>query len=202
MTQKFTITERTHGDRDPGSVTTFLRKYNQGRKRGEVSTPCNGCTACCRDSEFFIELTDGEADRYPEKHRPEDGGKWRLNRKASGECVHFIEDRCSIRETRPHGCRTYDCRLHMLGAPIGDDTPLVEEASRQWRMFSAPTREDKIVYVAFKMLMYDTFIMGRRMRTEWEEYRDDAIRMVDHIEANSDEPDAVMRAGIVRGDQP
>jgi Putative zinc- or iron-chelating domain len=138
--------ERKVGNRSPGSLTTFLRKLEQGLRRGEVETPCNGCTACCRDPKLFVHLGEDEAPHY-RAHRQ--GADWHLDRQPSGECVYLIDNRCSIRSNRPRTCREYDCRLHLLGLPLDfDQKVLIEEGPAYWQDFSLPTTEDKIIRIA------------------------------------------------------
>ena len=87
----------------------------------EALVPCNGCTACCRNTapigiwpshgdnlafyiqrdmvEEFVETIDGHT-----------GTGYALRRKPHGDC-HFLGDSgCTIYDHRPYQCRTFDCR--------------------------------------------------------------------------------------------
>jgi Fe-S-cluster containining protein len=87
--------------------------------------PCNGCTACCRNTapigiwpshgdnlafyvqrymvEEFLETIDGHT-----------GTGYALRRKPNGDC-HFLGDSgCTIYQHRPYQCRTFDSNVLRL----------------------------------------------------------------------------------------
>ena len=73
--------------------------------------PCNGCTQCCKwRGELVIRpmLYPDEIGKY--KHRMLPDGTVRLAASSTGSCVYLSKDGCSIWETRPKVCRSFDCR--------------------------------------------------------------------------------------------
>jgi hypothetical protein len=148
------------GDRPSGSVTTYLRKSTQGYLRdGSANVPCNGCTACCRDPNLFVDVTDEEAKRLKvhqdtnmDQREYKNGVAWVLDRNEKGECVYLIDNRCSIYSERPKSCRQYDCRVHLLGFPVDPTQTVVnQEGVLQWSQFSQPTTEDKVAGLAIRL---------------------------------------------------
>lgn len=99
----------------------ILQAIHDGKISGNVSVPCNGCTACCKSSHVTVQLTKGEADRLP-LHREHDG-RMVLQKRADGACIYLDSDnRCSVYHERPAVCRLYDCRLWAIVGvtPVGD----------------------------------------------------------------------------------
>jgi Putative zinc- or iron-chelating domain len=137
------------GDKHPGSVRAFMKKYVQGVKRGEVSVPCDTCNACCRSAKIIVELSEEEAKRHGGEPDAEYG--WRMPKGADGSCIKLVDGKCSIYADRPFVCRTYDCRWSMLIGFMPTDDPPLAEALRQWASFSIPTPEDKDTWVAIRL---------------------------------------------------
>jgi hypothetical protein len=95
---------------------------------GESDVPCGGCTACCRSSQF-IHIGPDEtralasipeallfsAPGLPDGHRL-------MGYDELGHCPMLVDDACSIYESRPATCRTYDCRV-FAAAGVRDDDP-------------------------------------------------------------------------------
>ena len=108
--------------------------------------PCDGCTACCRSSQF-IHIRPDETDtlsRIPDELKFAAPGRPRghvvLGYDERGHCPMLIDDRCSIYEHRPNACRTYDCRIFpAAGLDAGADKPEITRRARRWQFgFSTP----------------------------------------------------------------
>jgi uncharacterized protein len=109
------------------------------RNNGDSAVPCNGCTACCRSSQF-VHIAPHENDTLahipPELLSPAPRlprGHFVLGYDDRGHCPMLVDDRCSIYAHRPDACRTYDCRIFpAAGVGMDDDTPVARHA-RRWR---------------------------------------------------------------------
>jgi len=81
----------TPGSKDPGVV------------------PCNGCTLCCRGD--MVRLLPGDfPSEYQTEPHPLFPGQLMLAHKPNGNCVYLGKGGCTIHETKPIMCRTFDCR--------------------------------------------------------------------------------------------
>ena len=70
--------------------------------------PCNGCTACCRNTRVLVHSVLGD---NPEDYETEDYQGLRvLKRKPSGDCIYLEDSGCTIWERPPAQCREFDCR--------------------------------------------------------------------------------------------
>lgn len=110
--------------------------------RGELDVPCNGCTACCRASQF-IPVEPDETDtlaRIPKALLFEAPGGRRGHRvmgyDKDGHCPMLVDDRCSIYDHRPRACRVYDCRVFAASGtfPSGEGQADVAERAREWEV--------------------------------------------------------------------
>ncbi len=118
---------------------------------GDSDVPCDGCTACCRGSQFIHIEPDEVATlaRVPVALRfaapglaP---GHVVMGYDEHGHCPMLIEDRCSIYDDRPRACRTYDCRVFPATGTEPDGVgqePIVERV-RRWR-FDLQTTPDEV----------------------------------------------------------
>jgi hypothetical protein len=110
--------------------------------RGErgADVPCDGCTACCRASQF-VHIAPDETDTlahipaellFPAPGLP---GHMVLGYDERGHCPMLVDDQCTIYEHRPRTCRTYDCRLlPAAGVEIdGADKAHLARRVRRWR---------------------------------------------------------------------
>jgi Fe-S-cluster containining protein len=124
-----------------GDFTTWLTDM-QDALRGErgADVPCNGCTACCRSSQF-VHIEPDEADTlahippellFQTPKRPP--GHVLMGYDEQGHCPMLVDDRCSIYEHRPRTCRAYDCRVFAAtGVEVDDDKPDLARRARRWR---------------------------------------------------------------------
>jgi Fe-S-cluster containining protein len=115
----------------------------------DADVPCDGCTACCRASQF-VHITPEETDTlahiprellFPAPRAPK--GHVLMGYDEHGRCPMLVGDRCSIYAHRPRACRTYDCRVFAASGVDVDDETKAEVAARvtRWR-FDHPTAED------------------------------------------------------------
>ncbi len=131
---------------DFSSWLTSMQEALRGEHDSDV--PCNGCTACCRSSQFVhISRTETDTlDRIPKEllfPAPQHPDQLLMGYDERGHCPMLVEDRCSIYAHRPQACRTYDCRvLAATGLVLreADKRPIAERVAR-WR-FSYPTGAD------------------------------------------------------------
>ncbi len=126
------------------------------RGEGDANVPCDGCTACCRSSQFVhvgLDETDALAHiprqlLFPAPYRSD---ALVLGYDERGHCPMLVDDRCSIYAHRPLACRTYDCRvLAAAGVSLdGDDKPAVAARVSRW-VFSHPTEADQAAHDAVR----------------------------------------------------
>jgi len=141
-----------HRERAAGDFSTWTH-VALGAVRGEraADVPCDGCTACCRASQF-VHIAPDEHDTlahippallFPAPMMPR--GHVVLGYDERGHCPMLVDDRCSIYAHRPRTCRAYDCRV-LAAARIdadddADDAPKAElmRRVRSWRFDYADT---------------------------------------------------------------
>jgi hypothetical protein len=131
-----------------GDFAEWLEEAEGAIRRGASSdVPCDGCTACCRSSQF-IHIGPDEADARahvpPELLFAAPGlppGYVLMGYDERGHCPMLVDDRCSIYEHRPRTCRTYDCRvIAAAGVDLDADQHLIAERTARWRFaFASPT---------------------------------------------------------------
>ena len=145
------------GELPAGEFASWLSEI-QGAIRGErgADVPCDGCTACCRSSQFVhIEPDEtGTLSRiprellFPAPLRP--SGHMILGYDERGHCPMLVDDACSIYEHRPRTCRTYDCRVFpAAGIDAADDKAPIAQRARRWQ-FSFPAPDDRNAYAAVR----------------------------------------------------
>jgi len=129
---------RTTATLPAGELSAWLRSMVHAlRSGGGSDVPCNGCTACCRSSQF-VHIEPDELDtlahvptelQFPAPGRPQ--GHVVLGYDEQGHCPMLVDDRCSIYASRPRACRIYDCRV-FPAAGVTPDKPLVAERAGRW----------------------------------------------------------------------
>ena len=135
-----------------GNLSRWAAGMGQALAGGRDSdVPCDGCTACCRGSQFVHIEPDEVATlaRVPAALRfPAPGlapGHVVMGYDEHGRCPMLIEDRCSIYDDRPRACRTYDCRVFPATGtePDGVGQAPILNRVRRWR-FDPPTSPEEI----------------------------------------------------------
>jgi len=134
---------------DAGDFSPWLTSMREAlRGEHESDVPCDGCTACCRSSQFVhIERTETDTLAHIPKQllfpAPQQPDEVVMGYDERGHCPMLVDDRCSIYEHRPQACRTYDCRvLSAAGLTLDDeDKRAIAERVARWR-FSYPTDAD------------------------------------------------------------
>ncbi len=128
--------------RSAGDLSTWLVDMGRALAGDQASeVPCDGCTACCRASQFIHIGPDESATlarvpaelAFPAPGWPE--GHVVMGYDEHGHCPMLVDDRCSIYDDRPRACRTYDCRV-FAATGVEPDTPgqePVAEQVRRWR---------------------------------------------------------------------
>lgn len=136
-----TSSDERRSARPAGELSAWLAGVLDSIRHDAASdVPCDGCTACCRSSQF-IHITPDDADAvahipsallFPAPGLPV--GHYVVGYDEQGHCPMLVDDRCSIYEHRPTTCRSYDCRVFAAtGIDIAEDKPLVAERVREWR---------------------------------------------------------------------
>lgn len=143
---------------EAGDFSTWLVAMQEAL-RGEAGSevPCDGCTACCRSSQF-VHIGPDETETL--SHIPAEllfaaprspPGHVLLGYDSRGHCPMLDDDRCSIYEHRPRTCRTYDCRVFPATgvgvAANGGDQVLIDERVQRWR-FSYAAETDRATHLA------------------------------------------------------
>jgi len=79
----------------------------------ESTVPCGSCVDCCSKLSPFLTEEEFRSARYaytfinvPGSDKP----AIVIPRTPAGACMYLINNRCSIYENRPQGCRQFDCR--------------------------------------------------------------------------------------------
>ncbi len=110
------------------------------RPGGNIDVPCGGCTACCTSS-YFIHISSRETATISKIPRelmfPAPGlpkGNMVLGFDRTGRCPMFIGSGCSIYDSRPETCRTYDCRIFAAtGLKPDDGRAMISRQASRWR---------------------------------------------------------------------
>lgn len=134
---------------------TGMRRALDGVAPSDV--PCDGCTGCCRSSQF-VHVGPDETDTlahipgellFPAPRMP--AGNVLLGYDEKGHCPMLVDDRCSIYEHRPRTCRTYDCRVFPAAGLALDDREkqAIAERARRWR-FDFPDEDDRVRHAAVR----------------------------------------------------
>lgn len=137
-------------DLPAGAFSAWLQEMQRAlRGEAEADVPCDGCTACCRSSQFVhVEPDETEALSripsgllFPAPRLPL--GHVVIGYDEQGHCPMLVDDHCSIYEHRPRTCRTYDCRLlPAAGVALQADDGPVARRARRWR-FDHPSEVDE-----------------------------------------------------------
>ncbi len=144
------MTDEPAEDLDAGDFAEW-RVTMQRAIRGVAvaDVPCDGCTACCRASQF-VHVDPDERDAlahipaellFPAPGLPP--GHMVMGYDEHGACPMLVNGACSIYEHRPRACRTYDCRVFAAaGVDVTDDgKPGVAARVRRWRFTFATPRD-------------------------------------------------------------
>ena len=137
------------GSDSAGSFAAWARDAQAVLRTGGTSAvPCDGCTACCRSSQF-VHIAPDEADTLAHVPKPLlfpapglPAGHVLLGYDERGHCPMLVDDRCSIYAHRPRACRTYDCRVFAATDTELDAKPLVAQRVTHWR-FDIDTDADR-----------------------------------------------------------
>ena len=133
-----------------GDLSTWLAGMRAAlRGERDADVPCDGCTACCRSSQF-VHIEPDETDTlahvpvslgFPAPGLPK--GHVVMGYDEHGRCPMLGDDGCTIYEHRPRTCRTYDCRV-FAATRVGPDAsqPAIAARVRRWR-FSNGTADDR-----------------------------------------------------------
>ena len=175
-----------------GRFSVWLDEIN-GALRDErpSDVPCNGCTACCRSSQF-VHIGPDELDTlaripvgllFPAPGQAE--GNVVLGYDENGNCPMLIDDKCSIYEHRPWTCRTYDCRIFTAtGVDVDEAQPEIAHRVARWR-FDFLDALDQEQYAAVQTMAVQIgertngmqqAVLAIEIHQEWVEREKDSLR--------------------------
>ncbi len=125
--------------------------------QGSSDVPCDGCTACCRSSQFVHVGPDETAALahipahllFPAPLMP--GGHVVMGYDEHGRCPMLVDDACSIYPFRPRTCRAYDCRVFAAAdvEPDPEHLPAIADRVRRWR-FEEVDEVDRVLHDAVR----------------------------------------------------
>ncbi len=139
------VTQRSAGD-----FSTWLTQMMAAMNgTAEAVVPCGECTGCCTSSQFVHIEPDEKAAlaaipkalTFPAPGMPK--GHRLMGYDERGYCPMLVHNQCSIYDSRPRTCRTYDCRiLPAAGLQVDDDSKAaIGDRVREW-VFDHPTEID------------------------------------------------------------
>jgi uncharacterized protein len=142
--------------RDAGSFGDWADQMLEAiRNEGSSNVPCGTCTGCCTSSQF-IHITPNDAaslESIPKellfKAPRLPTGHMLLGYNDRGHCPMLVNNACSIYDTRPKTCRTYDCRI-FVATRVAVDEPnrsAIAEAVSKWT-FTYLSVEDETRHAA------------------------------------------------------
>ena len=149
--------ERDDAPLAAGRFSTWLGEMEAAlRRERDADVPCDGCTACCRASQF-VHVEPDEADAlahiprellFPAPRLP--AGYMVLGYDERGWCPMLVDGGCSIYAHRPRACRTYDCRIFAAtGIDVDEAQPDITARVRRW-VFTFDTEEDSALHDAVR----------------------------------------------------
>jgi Fe-S-cluster containining protein len=77
-----------------------------------INNQCNGCPIPGRCCHALIVIMPCEEGHY-------ESGIFGLNTQPNGDCIYFIENKCSIYDKRPLACRIAGCAWTRKERPMG-----------------------------------------------------------------------------------
>ncbi|MEM7097393.1 MAG: YkgJ family cysteine cluster protein [Pseudomonadota bacterium] len=131
----------SHNDpKDAGSFDQWLESVQRSTKADlTLDVPCGQCNGCCR-SGYFIRVHRSETSALaaiPEQllfPAPGENDIFVMGYDHKGRCPMLKANQCSIYDSRPLTCRTYDCRIFSgSGIDAGANRPAVNESVKRWR---------------------------------------------------------------------
>jgi hypothetical protein len=75
--------------------------------------PCNGCTRCCRGDAIRIMPHEDPSKWKTVEHHLLPGHRM-LAHKQNGDCIYLGDGGCTINDSKPEICQSFDCRLVYL----------------------------------------------------------------------------------------
>ena len=136
----------------------YIRNLMKARNRitkGLIATDsvnqnvkCGDCNACCTNFKGVI-LLPQEQDKYVTSN--EDPNLMAVDE--NGDCHYLLNGKCSIRDERPYGCRTYDCRTLAFGKVRSENPDCnLGKAILAWDL-SGQSRQDRIELTAMRLAL-------------------------------------------------
>ena len=137
-----------------GDFKSWLEQSRKALQNDQgMDVPCGSCTACCKSS-YFIHIRPDEKKTL--EHIPKEllfpapgmpAGQKVLGFNEKGHCPMLKNNKCTIYETRPLTCRSYDCRVFCAtGLPPGTKKKaLIHEQVERWG-FTFSNDSDKQLY--------------------------------------------------------
>jgi len=117
--------------------------------RGGMDVACGDCRGCCVSSYYVkVRAHETEAAQAIGAHNlepgpPGDPGSRLMGYQPNGHCLMLRNGDCSIYQSRPETCRSYDCRVFAAaGMDAGAEKPVINERVARWR-FAYPGAQDR-----------------------------------------------------------
>ncbi len=142
-------------DLPAGDFSAWLRAMRAALAEEAASdVPCGDCSACCTTSHFVHVRPEETAAHariprellFPAPGQPQ--GHLLLGYDERGHCPMLAAGSCTIYESRPLTCRTYDCRV-FAAAGIAADRDAITRQSRRWA-FGYPAPADRAEHAAVR----------------------------------------------------
>lgn len=75
--------------------------------------PCGACAECCTKLSPYLTIEEFSSGNYAYTFVKIEGADMpviAIPKNKNGGCMYFIDNKCSIYESRPKACRQFDCR--------------------------------------------------------------------------------------------
>lgn len=127
------------------------------RRNIETTVPCEGCTACCRASQFVPVGKDEKSainavgTEYLFRS-PFDSYFFLIPFTSIGECAMLVNGKCRIYKDRPKACRAFDCRVFAATGTKHTSTIVNDAISEKCWEFNFYSEDEYRQYQATKWL--------------------------------------------------
>ena len=149
--------------RPAGDFANWLAAVDRAvNQQQPLDVPCGTCNACCRSGYFIrVHKTEHKAlEAIPKEllfPAPGEDDILVMGYDQEGRCPMLKLDQCSIYESRPATCRTYDCRLFSgcnidAGPTRGDVNQVVEQWQFSYQSETATRHHQGLVTAASFLL--------------------------------------------------
>ena len=110
-----------HTDVTPRQMLVQILDNVDRHARGErfdVSVPCEECRECCWHHRINVFPEEELPEHLTTQKLEQDKDGWFIPKREDGACIHLTPVGCGIHDSRPRGCRVYDCRTLAMGSEV------------------------------------------------------------------------------------